>query len=435
MSDTLKQLRDSLVAKRARLGDLFAHKSTGEDGAPAYDFQAVKADWLPDDVAKLEGTQKTARVCELVKSMTAECEDLQDQVAVIEEAVTSAKAFEDRARIDKEPVRRPAHPEGNKSQDENMTLGKRIVTDPIWAKWAADDSAKKTLAMKFPEMGMADIRKTLFETTAGWAPESLRTGQVVDAVTRPIQVMDIMPTGNTGFAQVVYMLETTRTHAAAEKAEGAAYAESTFVLTETSVTVRKITDSVPVTDEQLEDVTFAESYLNGRLLFGIQQRLDTAVVSGTGVAPIIEGILNVSGIQTQAKGADPVPDAIFKAMTKVRVTGRALPTHVLLHPNDWQQIRLLRTADGIYIWGSPSEAGSERIWGLPVVQAEATTEGTGIVGSFMAAWIMLVERRGITVEMGFDDGDFVEGKHTIRASGRWALPVFRPPAFATVTGI
>jgi HK97 family phage major capsid protein len=130
-----------------------------------------------------------------------------------------------------------------------------------------------------------------------------------------------------------------------------------------------------------------------------------------------------------------VPDAIFKAMTKVRVTGRALPTHILLHPNDWQQIRLLRTADGLYIWGNPSEAGVERIWGLPVVQNESLTENAGLVGSFMAAWIQLVERRGITVEMGFVGSNFTEGKQTLRASGRWALPVYRPAAFCTVTGI
>ncbi|KKM05906.1 hypothetical protein LCGC14_1749380, partial [marine sediment metagenome] len=203
MSDTLKQLQEKLVAKRAKLGDLFAHKSTDDDGATVYDFQAVEAEWLPDDVEKLKGGAKTTRICELVKEYTAECEALHDEVVIIEEAETSAKAYAERERLDREPAAAAAHPEGKK---EFKTLGEMIIADPIWAKWAdPDSSARKTHSIKLPDMGLDDIRKTLFETTAGWLPESLRTGQVVDAVTRPLQVIDIMPKQNTGFAQVVYM--------------------------------------------------------------------------------------------------------------------------------------------------------------------------------------------------------------------------------------
>lgn len=130
-----------------------------------------------------------------------------------------------------------------------------------------------------------------------------------------------------------------------------------------------------------------------------------------------------------------MPDAFYKAMTLIRVTGRAVPTHALFHPNDWQQVRLLRTADGVYIWGNPSEAGPERIWGLPVVQNEALTENAGLVGSFEPAWISMFERKGVVIERGFTGTQFVEGKQTIRATMRAALVVFRPAAFATVTGI
>ncbi len=127
--------------------------------------------------------------------------------------------------------------------------------------------------------------------------------------------------------------------------------------------------------------------------------------------------------------------SVFKAMTKVRVTGRAVPTHYVTHPNDWQEIRLLRTADGIYIWGNPSEAGPERLWGLPIVQNDALAENTGLVGSFESAWIQLLERRGILLEIGFTGNQFVEGKQTIRASMRTVQVIYRPPAFCTVTGI
>ena len=231
------------------------------------------------------------------------------------------------------------------------------------------------------------------------------------------------------------MEETTRTHSAAETAQAGTYAESVFVLTERSSTVQKITDSLPVTDEQLEDVEMVSGYINGRLVYGLRQRLDTQVLTGDGNSPNLRGIKNVSGIQTQAKSTDPIADAFFKAMQKIRVTGRANPTHNIVHPTDWQTVRLLRTADGIYIWGNPSEAGPERMWGLPVVQCDIDSAGTGYVGSFEPQWISLFEKRGIDVQVGYTGTQFTEGKRTVRADMRAAFVVFRAAAFCSVTGL
>lgn len=435
MPESLKQLRERLDAKREQLHKLFqATKVEADDGTSTYDFQKAEADWFPDDVAKLEGSAKSVRVIELVNERNAEIDDLAKEVEARQKAEDAAAALE---RDDNTPVNRPDGPGEQKGDGrrEVKSIGDRFVEHKNFKLWqAANFEPSQCPAIEFEEYGLKEL-KTLFQTSAGWAPESTRTGIVVEAVTRPIQVLDIFPTGRTGQSSVVYMREDTRTHSAAEKDEAAAYAESTFALSEQSTTVRKITDSVPVTDEQLEDVPMAGSYLEGRLMFGVRQRLDYQLIAGDGVAPNLEGLVNVSGIQTQAKGADPVPDAVYKAMTLVRITGRAQPTHVLLHPNDKQDIRLLKTADGIYIWGSPAESGPDRIWGLPMIDCEATSEGTGIVGSFLPPWVQLIERRGIVIEMGYVNDDFTKGRKTLRGSGRWAVAWYRPAAFCTVTGI
>lgn len=277
--------------------------------------------------------------------------------------------------------------------------------------------------------------KTLMTTSAGWAPETTRTGRVVLSAQRPIRVVDIIPDGETNQAAVVYMQEDTFTNNAAETAEGGTFGEAALVLSEQSSTVRKIATFLPVTDEQMADEAGIRSYVNNRLGYMIQVRLDSQLLVGNGTAPNLRGVNNASGIQTQAKGADPTPDAIYKAMVLVMVNGRAMPSACVMHPLDWQDIRLLRTADGIYIWGNPADAGPERIWGLPVVITDAQTQNTAIVGDF-AGFSQLYMRQGIEFEVTNSHGTFfVEGKLAIRATIRAAFVVYRGSAFCTVTGI
>lgn len=277
-------------------------------------------------------------------------------------------------------------------------------------------------------------RKATFLTSAGWAPESLRTGRVVLDEQREIEVTDVMPLLPTSMAAIVYMEETTFTNAAAERSENAAYAESTLALTEMSQTVRSVGTSLPVTDEQLADEAGVRAYLDQRLGFMVRQRLDTQILQGTGIAPLLLGTYNVVGIGVQAKGADATPDAIYKAIDVVKVTGRALANVCIVHPNDWQAVRLLKTADGIYIWGPPMDAGPQRIWGLPVIATTAATEGTGLVGDY-ARFSGLHIRQGLDIQTGYVNDDFLDGRVTIRAGLRCAIVHYRPSAFCSITGI
>lgn len=329
--------------------------------------------------------------------------------------------------------------------DQFKSLGAQVTESKAFKEWQSR-GCPDGFDFKFDDILGSDYlaksaqfetigRKALMSTTAGFAPESLRLPGFVEGATRPIQLLDILPMGRTGQAAVPFMEETSRIHAAAEVAEGAAFAESTFAFTQRSVPVVKIGDSLPVTDEQLEDVALVESYVNARLGFGVRQRLDQQALIGNGTGANLRGILNTVGIQTAARGANTQMDALYIAIINIMLTGRAVATHIVMHPRDFQRIRLMKTADGLYIYGSPLEAGPMRLWGLPVVLNDALTEGTALVGSFTPEWIMLFERRGIDIQMGYVGTQFVQGLRTMRADMRAALAVFRPAAFHTVTGL
>ena len=337
------------------------------------------------------------------------------------------KEHEDREAELKRP-KNQGHHHPAAEQPSAQTFGRMFVESKEYRDWRQ----VKNAPMVGVEVPIS--LKTLVTTSAGLAPDSPRTADVVPLATRPIQILDLIPIDPVSVSNVKWMEKTTYTISAAEIAEAATYPESTYVWTERSAPVQKIADSIPVTDEQIDDVDQMASLLDADLRFGVRQKLDSQVINGTGTAPQIRGILNYAGIQTQARATDPHFDAIFKAITKVRVTGRAEPDAVAIHSTDFQTIRLTRTADGIYIMGNPDSPGSMRLFGLPVAINEVLTAGTALVGDY-SRYARLKERKGIEVQVGYTGTQFTEGKKTLRADVRVAMVVRRAAAFCTVTGL
>ncbi len=408
MSTTFPALAEAegkLKQRQDELGRIF--KEAGDD----IDLSKVTG------VEGAEGDLKSRRVAEHITALNEEMADLGEEIKGlrgVQRAAESAKGTQ--SGVEQEQAAEAA-------AASVKSFGRMLV------------ESKAGTDLKGRDVEIDVDLKTLFTTSAGWAPEVTRTGKVVDYATRPIQVIDLIPQTVTGQAAVAYMEETTFTNNAAEVLEGGSYGESALALTEQTSTVRKVSTFLPVTDETFEDEARAESYVNNRLPFMLRQRLDGQILVGNGAAPNLRGVNNVVGIQTQAKGADPTPDAVYKAIVLVRTTGQAMPDAFVVNPLDWQDVRLLRTVDGIYIWGNPSEAGPERIWGLQVAQAQAQTQNTGVVGDF-GNFSELAVRRGVEVKVSDSHSTyFVEGKQAIRADLRAALIFYRPTAFCTVTGI
>ena len=416
MADGTRKMSEELTAKRQQLHDIFEEARDGE----GYDYSLVKS---------ISGGSQAVR--EEVNRRTAEIDDLGRKV---DDGRAAARiADNNRAALDQDrmPYDPPPHPASapNGGQAQVKTLGRMFVESEAFAGLVGMNGPAAVLPVGAKEL------KTLFQTSAGWATESIRDARVELKPERPVTVVNFLPTSATQHNSVKYMEETTFTNAAAEAAEAGTYAEAALALTERSQAVEKIAVFLPVTDEQLEDEEQAEDYLNDRLIFMLQQRLDLQIVQGNGTTPNLLGTNNVTGIQTQAKGSDPTPDAFYKLFRKIRSDGFAEPNVVFVHPNDWESVRLLRTADGVYIWGNPSQAGPERIWGVRVVQTTAAVENTATSGDYVTYSALRV-RSGVEVRVSDSHSTyFIEGKQAIRADVRVAVVHCRPKAFGTVTGI
>ena len=410
---SVKELQGQLNAKRDELAGMFEKAKVKVDGEDRYDFTTAQLEDVKSRNAEIDGIAM----------------ELENAKALDDVYQRNAAAIRDGQRP---ATQLPMNTSGKASDQRRQvkSLGELFIESDGYK----NRQSKRDIIVRLDDFDFLEA-KTLMETGAGFAPESVRTGRIVEYAHRRPVIADLIPQTPTTQAAVVYMEETTFTNNAATRSEGGQAGEAALAYTERSETVREISTFLPVTEIQLEDAPVVQGAINNRLLTMLDLTEEVQLMSGDGNAPNMTGFLVKAGVQSQAKGADPTPDAIYKAMTLVRHTGFAEPSAVVFHPNDWQDIRLLRTTDGIYIWGSPAEAGPERIWGLPAVITTASTENTALLGDFQL-YSEIFRRRGANIKVSDSHSDyFIKGKLAIRADKRLTLAIYRAAAFCKVTGI
>lgn len=430
-SNGVVDARLKFQAKQKELAEAFQAGETGQrdsNGNEIYDFSRKT-------VLEKLGAADSSDAVSKIKARNIELESMSAELRAAEMgAVRDALKSRETERNKPVSLDMGAHPTGDVRA---KSFGDLVTSSPEFKGYDYRRDASVGVAVKMPYHELLGL-KTLMETGAGYAPESVRSGLVVPIATNRTTVLDIMPFRPVPQMLDKYMEQTTLTNNSAEKAEGVAYAESVFVYTERTSPVQKITNSLPVTDEQLKFAPVVSSLINNDLRRGLRERLETQLLVGDGNTPNLEGFLDAgkSGVQTQAKGADPAFDAIFKAFIKVMTTGAANPDYVILNPLNWQTIRLAKTADGQYIMGNPAVVGAQALFGVPIVQSTRITSGTGLTGDF-GTFSYIGEPDGNTadVAVGYVGDQFKEGKRTLRCELYACLTVTRQPAFCKITGL
>lgn len=196
-----------------------------------------------------------------------------------------------------------------------------------------------------------------------------------------------------------------------------------------------------ITDDMSEDLAYVVSEIEGTARYDLLTKEEQALLSGNGTAPNLRGVLNRSGVQTEAAAAaGDNADALFRAMTKVQTATGFNADGIVINPTDYQRLRLARDGNQQYYgggyfagqYGNGSIMEQPPLWGLRTVVTAAVPAGTAVVGAWEIAKVF--RKGGLRVESTNSHvDDFTNDKITIRLRERLGLQVKYPTAFVNVT--
>lgn len=325
------------------------------------------------------------------------------------------------------------------TRPEAKSLSDQVLGDGQFKSWHENMTANGAVSDRVRVDSPRVSLKTLIasgSTSAGAFISADRTN-IFDGGTfqRPLRIRDLVTTGTTDSNSVEFVRQTGFTNNAAIVAEATSAAdgakpESALSYELDTETVRTLAHWIPITRQALADVGQMRMYIEQFLRYGLEEVLDTQMVTGSGVGNNFTGILNTTGIQTQAYTTDLLTTT-RKARTKVVTVGRAQPTAYAFNPADWETIDLLQDNEARYYFGGPSVLGTPRLWGLPVVESEAVTSGHGIIGDWRLAALWDRQQAQIFVTDSHSDF-FIRNILVLLAEMRAAFGVIRPAAFVDI---
>jgi HK97 family phage major capsid protein len=186
------------------------------------------------------------------------------------------------------------------------------------------------------------------------------------------------------------------------------------------------------------------------LVRSIALKADLGFYEGSGTAPEIRGLKNVSGIGSVSMGTngatpttlDPFADAIGTV-----VEANATPSVIVMHPRTWRTLSKIKEVSGSAVpvlqgEGNVGSAPRRSIYGLPVLLSSqlSITETQGTANNASSAYVydasevVVVRRSDVSVEID-RSRLFNSDESEIRAIARLDLIVPNPAAVVRIAGL
>lgn len=317
---------------------------------------------------------------------------------------------------------------GSDRDERVMSIGQQVVASEEFAAFAARPRGTFSMPVR--------AALTSGESSGGDLIVPDRVPGIVAPGLRRLTVRDLISWGRTASNSVEFVRESDSDLNADVVSENPADGkpESDLLFEADSAPVVTIAHWIHASRQVLADVPMLQSYIDGRMRYGLKLVEEAQLLNGSGTG------LNIDGIATQASaysdpGVNPTGlnriDILRLALLQVELANYAADA-IIVNPTDWAAIELLKTASELgYLFSNPHMMTRPMLWGRNVVSTTAVDGGDFVVGAFgggmaVQGW----DREDMNVFVSLEDRDnVIKNMVTIRVEERLALTVYRPSAF------
>lgn len=314
--------------------------------------------------------------------------------------------------------------EGNGGEGKVVSL-KQELSEGLKDQRDALKSGEKVRMKEFV------IKANVLRSSVSGNPYFMDAGGIGQLATRKLTVYDLfpkvsVPKNMNGTIKYVDWDEATKVRAAAAIAEAGAFPESTAAWATYTLPLQKVGDSVPVSEEFMYDDEMFAAELEAFLRTNVAVKIDTDLITANGTAPNIKGLnASISAYTPVASGITGA--SIYDLLVKVKSAitkpygSKYNPDFALMNTDDIDKMMLKKDSNGNYIMPPFVDQMGNTVKGLRIVECNAITANTMIVGD--SRYAKIYEEPGFFVGVGYDSDDWSKDLMTMKARKRLNLLV------------
>ena len=307
-------------------------------------------------------------------------------------------------------------------------MGKKAdpVIETAGAEFIKSEQFKQLLAGE-RQSARVEVKNTVVSGSTTVFPQQNQA--IIGGDFAPLTIRQLFRAVPVSSNMVNSLREASWTNDAAEVSQGAAKPESDITFEQYNVPITTVAHWIKVSNQLLADAPAIMAYIDNRLRFGLEARIDAQLLNGNGTSPNLSGVTD-SGNYTAytATSGDLLFDAINRAKYALWAKGY-MPDAVIVNPADWGTAERTRegSGTGAYLAGLPGTMSGMNPFGVRIVLSNNMTQGKFSIGAFDQSAV-IYNRQGTVVEMGYVANDFVNNLVTIRSETRLGLGIERPSA-------